>query len=242
MQLRLTIDRSSDDVIFTVLHELNEDIILGLPWLPDNQATLDYARGCVHFGQKHRRTVYWRVRTSDASTVHIYDLQHDFPEDDEPAFYQVMERFTDVLNRDDSKHTGSKSVTHVIHLITEVPVKTAPYRVSDTKNKIIEEQVQEMVKMGIIEPSTSPYTSPVEVVPKKNGKPRFCFDYRKLNGIIASEPAPMPIIGEVLRDVKNAKYFTTIDLKNGYWQIPMHPKSVEATAFTTPNGGHYNFL
>lgn len=99
-----------------------------------------------------------------------------------------------------------------------------------------------MLADGVIEPSNSPYSSPVVLIPKKDNKEfRFCVDYRQINAITADEPTPLPIIHETLRDIGCAKIFSTLDLKSGYWQIEMHPDSKQYTAFSTPDGGNFQF-
>jgi hypothetical protein len=99
--------------------------------------------------------------------------------------------------------------------------------------------VEKMLASGVIEPSTSEYASPVVIVKKKDGQPRFCADYRRLNAATRDEAAPLPIIQEMLRDLGQAKVFSSLDLKSGYWQIPLSNESKEYTAFTTPDGGLY---
>jgi hypothetical protein len=98
-----------------------------------------------------------------------------------------------------------------------------------------------MLVSGVIEPSTSEYASPVVIVKKKDGQPRFCVDYHRLNAATRDEAAPLPIIQEMLRDLGQVKVFSSLDLKSGYWQVPLSDESKEYTAFTTPDGGLYQF-
>jgi hypothetical protein len=78
-------------------------------------------------------------------------------------------------------------------------------------------------------------------VKKKDGRPRFCVDYRRLNTITMDEAASLPIIQETLRDLGQAKVFTSLDLTSGYWQVPLSEESKQYTAFSTPDGGLYQF-
>lgn len=85
----------------------------------------------------------------------------------------------------------------------------------DLKKRVIGEQVNEMLEAGIIARSTSPYASSVVLVPKKDGKMRFCVDYRKINEATISEPTQMPIIQDTLRELGDAKVFSSLYLKIG---------------------------
>ncbi|XP_032682493.1 uncharacterized protein K02A2.6-like [Odontomachus brunneus] len=106
---------------------------------------------------------------------------------------------------------------------------------------IINKEVEEMLKEGIIETSQSAWSSPVVVVKKKDGKHRFCIDFRKLNEVTEKDAYPLPHITETLDKLRGAKYLSTLDLKSGYWQIPLSPSSRPLTAFTVPGKGLLQF-
>lgn len=170
------------------------------------------------------------------------NVQHNLPPPNNQEFDALVKWYASVFIEANTPHSSCKAASHKVYLKTQVPVRTLPYRVSDAKKKVIEEQVQEMPKTGIIKPLTSPYTNPVVVVLKKNGKHRFCVDYRKLNAVTASEPMSMPIISDVLWDLKNTSIFSKFDLKYDYWQTLMDEAARPATAFTTPDGGHFELV
>ena len=93
-----------------------------------------------------------------------------------------------------------------------------------------------MLQYNIIQESESPWCSPVVLVRKKNGKIRFCVDYRKLNQVTRRDSFPMPRIDDTLDWLEKARWFTTLDLTAGYWQIPMDDRDKEKTAFRTRKG------
>nr|WP_193639287.1 reverse transcriptase family protein [Escherichia coli] len=93
-----------------------------------------------------------------------------------------------------------------------------------------------MLEMGVIEESNSAWCSPIVLVAKKDGTVRFCVDYRKVNDVSRFDAYPMPRVDELLDRLGTARFFTTLDLTKGYWQIPLSPESKEKTAFSTPYG------
>lgn len=98
------------------------------------------------------------------------------------------------------------------------------------------ELVDDMLKKGIVQPSTSAWASPIVLVPKRDGTLRFCVDYRKLNAMTKKDVYPLPRIDDILDTLGNSRYFTTLDLASGYWQIEMDPASREKSAFITHHG------
>ena len=115
-----------------------------------------------------------------------------------------------------------------------------PYRMSPLELAEVEKQVAELLRLGHIEPSKSPYGAPVLFVRKKDGTLRMCFDYRALNKITVRNTYPLPRIDELLDRLRGGKVFSSLDLASGYHQIRIADEDVPKTAFTVP-GGHYQF-
>ena len=112
------------------------------------------------------------------------------------------------------------------------PVRTKAYPLPYAVRKLIQKEVNEMLRMGIIEPFNSAYSSSVVMVKKKDGSNLFCVDYRKLNAVTKFDNEPMGDPEALTVKLRKDKFFTKIDMSKGYWQIPMEEGSKAKTAFT----------
>ena len=101
-------------------------------------------------------------------------------------------------------------------------------------NAEVEKHVKEMLENKVIEPSKSPWASRVVLVKKKDGSSRFCIDYRRLNAITKKDAYPIPRIDETLDQLAECKWFSSLDLHSGYWQIEMDAKDKAKTALCHP--------
>ena len=127
-------------------------------------------------------------------------------------------------------------VEHSIGTGNSAPLRQPPYRTEMVKRKVLDSEIIKMQEAGVIRSSSSPWASPVVLVPKKDGSMRFCIDYRRLNAITQKDVFPLPLISEVLDSLNSAKYFSTLDLMSGYWQVKVKPEDIQKTAFTTHSG------
>ncbi|KAM8702149.1 hypothetical protein ACLKA7_005593 [Drosophila subpalustris] len=151
----------------------------------------------------------------------------------------------DFLERELAQFETLTGVTHIAeHVITmkdDRPIKQRYYPKNPAMQRIIDEQVDELLKNNCIEPSKSPHSAPIVLVGKKTGDVRMCIDYRELNANSIPDAHPLPRIHHILERLRNARYISTLDLKSGNWQIPMARGSREYTAFTVPGRGLFHW-
>ena len=120
------------------------------------------------------------------------------------------------------------------------PVYTAPYRRSPADYQAIDAETTMLSRHDCIEPSTSTWCSPVVLVRKKDGTTRFCVDYRKLNEVTVKDSFPLPRLDDIFDQISGSNYFTKLDFKSGYFQVPLAPRDRPKTAFSTRDN-HYQF-
>ncbi|RUA04547.1 MAG: hypothetical protein DSY43_06070 [Gammaproteobacteria bacterium] len=126
--------------------------------------------------------------------------------------------------------------THQIDTGNSTPIRCSPYKIPQKLEDEVNNELEKMLDMGIIRPSTSPWASPVVIVPKPDGSIRFCVDYRKLNKETKMDAYPIPSMDRMIEKVAAAKFITTLDLTKGYWQIPLEESTIEKSAFITSKG------
>lgn len=158
----------------------------------------------------------------------------------------LCKQFKDIFYNEDSDLTFSNAVKHKIRTIDNEPVFCKSFRYPYHLKTEIQTQIKKLLDNKIIKPSISPYSSPVWIVPKKidaSGKKkwRLVIDYRKLNDRTIEDKYPLPRIDEILDNLGKSKYFSTLDLAQGFHQIEMDSESIEKTAFSVDNG-HWEYV
>ena len=148
----------------------------------------------------------------------------------------LLHKHLDVFARSKADMGRTDIVLHKVETGNARPIKQQPRRVPLHKRDAAISEVQKMLESGVIEPSSSPWSSPVVLVTKKDGSIRYCIDYRKLNAVTQKDSYPLPRIVDSLDALRGSKWFSCLDLASGYWQVMMDPKDKEKTAFVTPQG------
>jgi len=121
------------------------------------------------------------------------------------------------------------------------PVHQHPYRAGPAQRECEKREIDEMLRMGVIEPAKTAWASPVVFVPKPNGSLRFCVDYRKLNAMTVQDSYPIPRMDECIDSLGEAVVFSTFDANSGYWQVVMNQDDMDKTTFTS-HFGTYRWL
>ena len=132
-------------------------------------------------------------------------------------------------------------IQHRVKQTDDTPIRCKPYPLQYAMREELWKEVDSMLEMGVVRPSTSPYASPIVMVNKKDSSKRVCVDFRKLNKITEVDPEPITTAEDLFHRLSGKKYLSKIDLTKGYWQKPVAPEDVYKTAFVTPYG-QYEFL
>lgn len=162
------------------------------------------------------------------------------PQEAKKRLIKLLNDYRDCFALTTAELGCSQSTTMKIHLHEDKPFCYRPYRMSKTEQDTVKEIVDELLEKDIVRESESEYSSPVLLVRKKNGEQRLCIDYRKLNSLTVKENQPLPRIDDQIDKLQSGNYFTSLDLKSGYYQVPLEESSKRFTAFVTPEG-HYEF-
>ena len=156
--------------------------------------------------------------------------------EEEQQLRTLITEFADVFAFEDSELGCAIAIKHTIDTGGHPPIKQQPYRSPVIYREKISQMIDKMRADGIIQPSHSPWASPIVIVPKKDGSLRFCVDYRRLNAVTRKDVYPLPRIEDILTSLGEAKRFTSLDLASGYWQIELDESAREKSAFTTHRG------
>ena len=173
--------------------------------------------------------------------LNLIDLSglEDWPEKLQKEAKEMLKRNAKVFSKDDMDMGRTNLVKHHIKLTDPVPFKEAYRRIPPQMYDEVKTHLQEMLDLGAIRPSNSPWASAIVLVRKKDGRLRFCIDLRKLNNRTVKDAYSLPRIESILDSLGGAQIFSTLDLKAGYWQVEMAEECKAYTAFTCGPLGFY---
>lgn len=226
---RWTIDASH-------LPPLQSDLILGMNSMIKMQAVIDTEHRVVSLGEEEDGIgkVSDEAPTTPSAKPDLCLLSSDE--------HERLEKF---LEEEFSRFSTCARVTqvgqHHIRLTDTTPIKQRHRPLNPAMQAVANRELDEMLEKGVVEPSESPYSSPIVLIPKKDGSYRFCVDYRAINQVSQKDAYPLPQIPAILDKLRDTKYVSSLDLRHGYWQIPLTNASKPITAFTVPGRGLYQF-
>ena len=149
---------------------------------------------------------------------------------------QLLEKNQEVFSTSEFDLGRTNLVRHRIDTGQNRPFKQQLRRHPMAYLPVIDEHVDKMLDNDICEPSFSPWASNVVLVKKSDGTLRFCIDYRQLNNLTVKDSYPLPRIDTCFDALGGAKYFSTLDLRQGYWQVENDPETAGKTTFITRKG------
>ena len=234
------------------------DLVLGVQWLELlGPVVCDWRNLTMEFEWRSQNCVLQGLRTTPIQPVEfqclskearqghalfaIYATEEGNSTPVPQELKELIEAFEDIFQAP-SQLPPQRDIEHQITMKegTE-PINVRPYRYAYFQKDEIERQVSDMLNSGLIRPSSSPFSSPVLLVKKKDGSWWFCTDYRALNAATIKDRFPIPTVEDMLDELHGAAYFTKLDLTASYHQVRLHPPDIYKTAFRTHNG-HYEYL
>lgn len=245
IQLQFTIGNNTLSHKFYILPHLITPILLGYDWLKENRAIIDASNNLLFYGKQQRHAIPLHSnlvsRTPIQNTNHIDNttVEHNFPEKYIPEFEQLLHDFSNLFQTNPLQQTVGE--VHRIELLDKNPIYVPQYKLSPPKEAYAKQQIEFMLEQNLIEESISPYNAPIVVVDKEDKEMRFCTDYKKLNKVTKDSYCPSLNISNMVKNIGNNNYFCKLDLKKGYWQVPLDENSKELTAFTGPDGRHWQY-
>jgi hypothetical protein len=193
--------------------------------------------GTLEFSRVEKVNINFCSTAVNSPTTLNFDsnLPLAMPEVDRTLITQFLNKRNDMFASKTGELGKTGLVKHHINTEGQGPIRLRPYRIHQNNKSELESILQELLVNKLIRPSVSPWAAPVVLVKKKSGGIRLCVDYRKLNSITKKDSFPLPRIDDVLDLLHGQKYFSTLDLASGYWQIEMDDSSKEKTAFIVDN-------
>ncbi|GFW77956.1 retrovirus-related Pol polyprotein from transposon 17.6 [Trichonephila clavipes] len=145
----------------------------------------------------------------------------------------LITEFQSLFSRTSEDFGRTRLTKHRIDTGEHPPIKQHPRRLPFAKQEEVQKLIKDMKNNDDIEPSSSPWASPIVLVRKKDGSTRLCVDYRRLNDVTKKNSYHLPRIDDTMDTLAGNTWFSTLDLKSGYWQVELHPDDKGKTAFTT---------
>ncbi len=180
-------------------------------------------------------------KTSTASLDSLVKLV-DYKEH-RPSLLSLLNKYRSAIALLGESLGATSKAEHLIRLKSGAkPVYIHAYRLPHSQRKVVNEQINDKLQKGVIQPSKSPWNSPLFLVPKMDGQLGPAIDFRKVNEVTEDDWFPLPALSDLLMSFGHGnKVFSSLDQLSGYWQVPLAPESRKITAFSIPSG-HFEWL
>lgn len=222
-------------IAFIVVPQLNEIRIIGNNFLENNKCILDYDKQeiRVKITENIEKASFNKKKNglpANLKTIQIYYNKEPMKiklvkqplSNEQKHIDEIIEQFSDDFKKELGKIKGYECK---IRLYNDTPIRVKPYQIPLAKQTVVENEVKRMLNMGIIERSNSPYSISKVPVFKKNGEVWLCLDARKLNAQIIPDCERPNTLESILVKFESIKCISTLDLKSGYWQVPLAKES-----------------
>ena len=188
---------------------------------------VDMVSGTIPEASDDKREVLWQL---------AQDCGTGLSAGERDIFYDLLLTYADVMASSTADLGRTDRLRHHIDTGDSPPIRQPVRRISPHRREEVRDLLNQMQERGVVEPSSSPWASPVVLVQKRDGSTRFCVDYRRLNQVTRKDAYPLPRIDMTLDALHGSLWFTTLDLLSGYWQVEMAEADRDKTAFCTSEG------
>ena len=224
-------------------------LLLGMPFIKQVRAVIDARSkiistdvGDFAWGDREfeaEEMVHAQLLTADLTQEQIEELNLAFQGSilSDKAQDKLKQAFID--NKEIWTRSGyghGQGVEHTFKLTSDKPIVLPPRHIPQKWQPVIEGEIDKMIRDGVVEHSVSPYCTYPVLIAKKDGSVRFAVDYRRLNAITLADKTPLPRIEDLIASVEGSKFFALLDLRGGFWHIPIASHQRHVTAFRTHNG------
>jgi hypothetical protein len=237
-----TADGANQSVIGSVLVSISLDgIVRELKLLVSESITTSLTLGADFCYLFELKTNFKRDSYTVPTVCHsskIIQARDDLSKCDARQLEKIISQFREISGPTLGRTTA---VSHRIDTGDAAPIKQRYFPMSPPLLEAMNREVDLMLAAGVIKESKSGWNSPIVMTRKRDNSLRFCFDGRRLNTVTKRDAYPLPFVNDILNQLRDAKFLSSIDLKQAFWQIPLTEDSCEKTAFTVPRRGLFEF-
>lgn len=222
---KIVVDDEEFESTFFILNdnEVPYDVIIGNELLHDNVLIMKNGEISIKKNEKEEGE---EETTEENQLMSItVDTVNELP----PKIQNLIDQYK-------PNKTNKSEIELKLQLEDDTPVVRRPRRLSYHEKQIVEKQIKEWISEGVVKPGNSQYASTVTLAKKKDNSDRVCLDFRAVNKKIVKDRYPLPLIEDVLDALQGARVFSTIDLKNGFFHVPVEKESQKYLSFVTHSG------